>query len=150
MDSDDGLLEGETRQDDVVAAAVGGERAKRKAKSKDDTESDEVPVSKGARRASKSVTGSNKGKCRAEPVSKRKRNAIAIGSRPQVAAQIRRGIGATYREMLQAHTPRLGSPSRQPERCDTKKSVHSVQASNGSRFQGPLEKVKCSLCSPPV
>ena len=78
IDSDDGLLEGETRKDNVVAAAVGGERAKRKAKARDDTESDEVASSKGARGAHKTVKSSNKGKGRAEPVSKRKRDEITI------------------------------------------------------------------------
>ena len=78
VDSDDGLLEGETRKDNVVAAAVGGERAKRKAKARDDTESDEVASSKGARGAHKTVKSSNKGKGRAEPVSKRKRDEITI------------------------------------------------------------------------
>jgi hypothetical protein len=73
MESDDGLLEGETRKDNVVAADVGGERAKKKAKVKDDTakakdvtESDEVPVSKGARdarRASKFVNDRRNKSC---------------------------------------------------------------------------------------
>ncbi len=66
MESDDGLLEGETRKDNVVAADVGGERAKKKAKVKDVTESDEVPVSKGARdarRASKSVNDRRNKSC---------------------------------------------------------------------------------------
>ena len=61
-----------------MAADVGGERAKRKGKARDDTESDEVASSKGARGAHKTVKSSNKGKGRAEPVSKRKRDEITI------------------------------------------------------------------------
>jgi hypothetical protein len=86
VDSDDGLLEGETRKYNVVAAAVGGERAKRKGKVRDDTESDEVASSKGARGAPKTVKGSNKGKGRAEPVSKRKRDEITIEDSDEEAA----------------------------------------------------------------
>jgi hypothetical protein len=85
IQSEDELLEGESSRDNVIAAHVGGKRARQKAVEQDATESDETVVPKAAHRATKAgkdsrKSGTVKGKGRVEPgpVSKRPRNTITV------------------------------------------------------------------------